>query len=71
MFNIAIDSKLRGCDVVGLKVDDVAPSGYAAGRIMCIDASITASGHSRRSAPAFDRSTPRSGHLAAMRQLKR
>lgn len=32
MFNIAIDSKLRGCDVVGLKVDDVAPSGYAADR---------------------------------------
>ncbi|MCK1317529.1 integrase, partial [Bradyrhizobium sp. 23] len=24
LFNIAIDSKLRGCDVVGLKVDDVA-----------------------------------------------
>ncbi len=32
LFNIAIDSKLRGCDVVGLKVDDVAPSGYAADR---------------------------------------
>src|SRR6266581_2963834 len=25
MFNLAIDSKLRGCDVVALKVDDVAP----------------------------------------------
>jgi len=32
LFNIAIDSKLRGCDVVALKVDDVAPSGYAADR---------------------------------------
>jgi hypothetical protein len=32
LFNIAIDSKLRGCDVVGLKVVDVAPSGYAADR---------------------------------------
>jgi integrase len=32
LFNIAIDSKLRGCDVVGLKVDDIAPSGYAADR---------------------------------------
>ncbi len=32
MFNLAIDSKLRGCDVVALKVDDVAPSGYAADR---------------------------------------
>jgi hypothetical protein len=26
MFNLAIDSKLRGCDVVALKVEDVAPS---------------------------------------------
>jgi integrase len=32
LFNVAIDSKLRGCDVVALKVDDVAPSGYAADR---------------------------------------
>jgi hypothetical protein len=26
MFNLAIDSKLRGCDVVALKVEDVASS---------------------------------------------
>jgi hypothetical protein len=26
-FNIAIDSKLRGCDVVSLKVEDIAPHG--------------------------------------------
>ncbi|HEV8066896.1 MAG TPA: hypothetical protein VGP76_04100 [Planctomycetaceae bacterium] len=32
MFNLAIDSKLRGCDVVALKVEDVAPHGYAADR---------------------------------------
>lgn len=32
LFNLAIDSKLRGCDVVALKVDDMAPSGYAADR---------------------------------------
>jgi integrase len=32
LFNVAIDSKLRGCDVVALKVDDVAPSGYASDR---------------------------------------
>ena len=31
LFNLAIDSKLRGCDVVAVRVDDVAPSGY------CID----------------------------------
>ena len=27
LFNLAIDSKLRGCDVVAMRVDDVAPSG--------------------------------------------
>jgi integrase len=32
MFNIAIDSKLRGCDVVALKVEDVAPNGRAVDR---------------------------------------
>jgi hypothetical protein len=29
---LAIDSKLRGCDVVAARVDDVAPSGYAINR---------------------------------------
>src|SRR5262245_43370127 len=29
LFNLAIDSKLRGCDVVAVRVDDIAPSGYA------------------------------------------
>lgn len=32
MFNLAIDSKLRGCDVVNVKVEDVAPHGYALDR---------------------------------------
>jgi integrase len=32
LFNLAIDSKLRGCDVVAVRVDDVAPSGYALDR---------------------------------------
>src|SRR3954469_15429517 len=32
LFNLAIDSKLRGCDVVSVRVDDVAPSGYAMDR---------------------------------------
>lgn len=32
MFNLAIDSKLRGCDVVTLKVEDVAPNGYSVDR---------------------------------------
>src|ERR1700740_1410797 len=32
LFNLAIDSKLRGCDVVAIKVGDVAPNGYAMDR---------------------------------------
>ncbi len=32
LFNLAIDSKLRGCDVVSLMVEDVAPHGYAIDR---------------------------------------
>ena len=32
LFNLAIDIKLRGCDVVAVKVDDVAPNGYAVDR---------------------------------------
>ena len=32
LFNLAIDSKLRGCDVVRLKVEDVDPHGYAIDR---------------------------------------
>jgi integrase len=32
MFNLAIDSKLRGCDVVAVRVEDVAASGYTADR---------------------------------------
>ena len=32
MFDLAIDSKLRACDIVALKVEDVAPSGYVVDR---------------------------------------
>ena len=32
LFNVAIDSKLRGCDVVSLRVEDVAPHSYAIDR---------------------------------------
>jgi integrase len=32
LFNLAIDSKLRGCDIVALKVNDVAPNGYTIDR---------------------------------------
>src|SRR6516165_7770161 len=29
LFNLAIDSKLRGCNLVAIRTDDVAPNGYA------------------------------------------
>jgi hypothetical protein len=32
MFNLATDSKLRGCDVVAIRVEDVAAGGYTADR---------------------------------------
>jgi integrase len=32
IFNLAIDSKLRGCDVVAIRVEDVAAGGYTADR---------------------------------------
>jgi integrase len=34
LFNLAIDSKLRGCDLVQLKVNNVAPGGRIASRTM-------------------------------------
>ena len=32
LFNLAIDSKLRGCDLVNVKAEDVAPHGYTVDR---------------------------------------
>ena len=32
MFNLAIDSKLRGCDLVGLRVHDVVQGSHVAAR---------------------------------------
>src|SRR6476661_7912010 len=32
MFNLAIDSKLRGCDVVAIRVEDVAAGGHTMDR---------------------------------------
>lgn len=29
LFNLAVDSKLRGCDLIALKVEDIAPKEYA------------------------------------------
>jgi integrase len=32
LFNLAIDSKLRGCDLVSIAVEDIAPHGYTLNR---------------------------------------
>ena len=32
LFNLAVDSKLRGCDIVSIRVEDIAPRGYAVDR---------------------------------------
>src|SRR5262249_58196884 len=32
MFNLAIDSKLRGCDIIAIRVVDIAPNGYTVDR---------------------------------------
>ena len=32
LFNLAIDSKLRGCDVVAVRIEDVAPNSYTMDR---------------------------------------
>lgn len=32
LFNLPIDSKLRGRDVLALKVEDISPSGYSVDR---------------------------------------
>ena len=37
MFNLAIYSKLRGCDVVSIKVEDVAPHGLTIDRATGVD----------------------------------
>ena len=36
LFNLAIDSKLRGCDLVSITVGDVAPSGSVRDRAMIV-----------------------------------
>ena len=35
LFDLAIDSKLRGCDLVGLRVHDVVQGSHVANRLSC------------------------------------
>ena len=36
MFNLAMTSKRRGCEVVALKVEDITPNGYAIDRAITL-----------------------------------
>jgi hypothetical protein len=68
MFNLAIDSKLRGCDVVALKVEDVAPNCYTVER-----ATVRAEKDPTTSQVRADRADAASGRrlLASVRQEAR
>src|SRR6516162_4070020 len=47
MFNLAIDSKLRGCDVVRLKVEDVAPHFSVGEGAVAAGRTVAAGSHGR------------------------
>jgi len=51
LFNLAIDSKLRGCDVVAVRVEDVAPNGYTMDRATVREASEDQPGHHKPKSP--------------------
>ena len=55
MFNLAIDCKLRGCDMVSLKVEDVAPHGITVHRATVRQRKIRTAGPLR-----IERTDPRS-----------
>jgi len=58
LFNLAIDSKLRGCDVVALKVEDIAPQGYAIERVT-VRQDLAKGSRPSRSIRQSSRPTPR------------
>jgi hypothetical protein len=61
MFNLAIDSKLRGCDVVAVRVEDVAPNGYSGTRDRPAEEDGKAGQvRTNRTNPAGDRGLPAS-----------
>ena len=61
LFNLAIDSKLRGCDLVALRVRDIPPSGAVAARAIVMQR--------KTQRPVqfeiTDQTTPRSGSTQA------
>ena len=53
MFTLAIDSKLRGCDLVGLRVDDIAVGAHVRDRVTIVQRKTAVRSSSRsRNRPA-------------------
>jgi len=65
LFNLAIDSKLRGCDLVRLRVGNIAPHGYAIDRAMVRQrktgrpVKFGISEHTRMAVDNYNRANPR------------
>ena len=55
LFNLAIDGKLRGCDVVAIRVEDVAPNGYTLDRATARQRKTGRPVRDHRADPAGDR----------------
>jgi integrase len=65
LFNLGIDSKLRGCDLVRLRVNDVAPHGHALDRATVRQTKtgrpvkFELAEHTREALDAYLKTTPR------------
>jgi hypothetical protein len=73
LFNLAIDSKLRGCDIVSLKVADVAPQGMPSIEHLSDSAkrgdqfaSKSRSKHARQSTTISPNEVQRSAHISSL-----
>ncbi len=53
LFNLAIDSKLRGCDLVGLRVHDVVQGSHVAARAIGLDPAAYGTHSMRRTKPTL------------------
>ena len=73
MFNLAIDSKLRGCDLVALRVDDVGPMGTrsteqlsARGKPAGPSVSNSLRSHARRWTTTYERATGKQANFCSL-----
>jgi hypothetical protein len=66
---LAIDSKLRGCDVVAVRIDDVAPNGYALDRATVRERRYGSSSPTKREGDrrVFDANRPKARPVVVFR----